>query len=231
MCDEQPKDYLTVVYDEKKIPRTTYPLDLAGQLVDRFNLKPGMSLLDVGCGRGEMLVAFGEKGISCQGIDIVANAGPEKDILKCNVAKDIYPFENDSFDIVFVKSVLEHIAEPAFMLDEIKRILKPSGVLILLTPDWSKLWRVFYEDPTHIHPYVPKSVEALLAMHGYENVVAERFCHHKLVWHSRFYHWLASAFQMFVPVEMARRLTDISGIKYFRWSVERQVIACGYKAE
>ena len=164
------RDYLSVVYDKR--PKTEYPNLLARELMKRFNLNPDMSLLDVGCGQGEMLEAFKTAGLEVKGLDLAPSALDREDsieISQCDVTCETYPYGDGLFDAVFAKSVIEHVVDPTNMLAEMKRVLKPGGVLILLTPDFSKLHTVFYEDPTHVHPYVPKSVQALLMMNDFSD--------------------------------------------------------------
>ncbi len=52
------KDYVAVTYSQDRLPLTLYPGKLARYLFDRFHLKAGDKLLDVGCGRGEFLRGF-----------------------------------------------------------------------------------------------------------------------------------------------------------------------------
>jgi hypothetical protein len=52
------RDYVDVVYNEQDRPLTSYPDKLARYLFDRYGVKAGQSLLDIGCGRGEFLRGF-----------------------------------------------------------------------------------------------------------------------------------------------------------------------------
>ena len=45
-------------------------------------------------------------------------------------------------------------------------MLKPGGMLFLVTPDWRKQFKTFYRDPTHVRPYDGVALERLLRMHG-----------------------------------------------------------------
>jgi cyclopropane fatty-acyl-phospholipid synthase-like methyltransferase len=49
------RDFVDVTYDEGRLPLTAYPNKLARYLFDRYQLKQGDKLLDIGCGRGEFL--------------------------------------------------------------------------------------------------------------------------------------------------------------------------------
>ena len=62
------KSYINTIYNPQRRPFTSYPQQLASEILTRFNLRSGSSLLDFGCGRGEMSSAFdniGFKVISC----------------------------------------------------------------------------------------------------------------------------------------------------------------------
>ena len=57
------RDYVDVIYNEADRPLTQYPQKLARHLFERYSLRPGDRLLDVGCGRGEFLSGF----MACSG--------------------------------------------------------------------------------------------------------------------------------------------------------------------
>ncbi len=109
-------------------------------------IKPGMNMLDVGCGTGELLVHAAETGANVTGIDIsegmlsVARRRFEASDLKGNVA--LYHtgvaelgelFADNTFDVITATLVFSELypAERIWALNEFNRILKPSGVLIL----------------------------------------------------------------------------------------------------
>lgn len=60
-----------------------------------------------------------------------------------NIEEDVYPFETDSFDVVLFCEIIEHLLmNPLAALREIHRVLRPQGVLILTTPNVSRLQNV-----------------------------------------------------------------------------------------
>lgn len=230
---QESKDYLEVVYDKAAKPLTEYPYRFAGHLVRRYGLKPGMRLLDVGCGRGEMLAAFSSHGIDCAGLDLAPSAGslaPQVPVTLCNATVEPFPVEDTGFDVVFLKSVIEHMVDPAHLLAEIMRVLKPGGRLIVLTPDWGSVLHVFFEDATHVHPYMPKGIREALHMHGYAGAESELLCHHEAIWGGRpAARFLADLFWSLLTVPQARRLAAATGMPFIRWAVERQILATATK--
>ncbi len=66
-------------------------------------------------------------------------------IMVHNLDKDELPFENNFFDIIFAFEVFEHFSAPQFVLEQIRRILKSEGILLLSTPNplvhhWPRLF-------------------------------------------------------------------------------------------
>ena len=227
-------DYLDVTYDEEDKPRTNFPFNLAKHIVDKFDLKKNDKILDVGCGRCEVLTAFGQLGLDISGVDAserIRSFAP-KELSKLEIldfSKENFPFDDNEFDVVFSKSVIEHIHNPAHLMKEILRILKPGGIIIGLIPEWESQMKTFYDDPTHIHPYQPEGMKYLLTLSEFKNVNAEIFYYHELMWTSSFYRFLASILRKLISNKTGRSLTTSTGIKLFRWGVERQILGYGYK--
>ena len=114
-------------------------------------------------------------------------------------------------------------------MKEILRILKPGGIVITLTPEWVSQIETFYEDPTHVHPYQPKGLEDLLIMSGFTDTSSEIFFYHEYLWNSTFWRSIASILQKFISTKGGRRLSTLTGNKFLRWSVEKQVLGVGKK--
>lgn len=173
------KNYIEVEYSKRRKPETDYPLQLAVYIAQRFHLLRGMRVLDNGCGRGDFLKAFKRIGLHAYGTDLSAFCPKVKQL---NFNDDKLPFQDDYFDMVFSKSVLEHIENTEFYINEMKRVLKPGGVLVIMVPDWKSQYKIFFEDPTHIHPYCVESVKRLLEMQEFMECDAELFYQLPFVW-------------------------------------------------
>jgi len=115
-------------------------------------MPPGpLDLLDVGCGRGELSLYF-SKFHRVHAIDNSAYDHPsDYKYTHQDLTKGI-SMPSDSFDIVFSKSVIEHFHDPFALLVEMRRLLRPGGTFICLTPDWESQFRNFYNDCTHVSP-------------------------------------------------------------------------------
>ena len=97
-------DYLKVVYGEGVRPYTEYPAKLVTHLFERFEMKPGMKILEPGCGRGEFLRVFKALGMDAVGLDrseesreLLGEDSIELSI--CDVEADTgLPFSDNTFD-------------------------------------------------------------------------------------------------------------------------------------
>ncbi len=96
--------------------------------------------LDLGVGSGEFLsrISTGYK----VGIDIY----PLAPHLHFFILADIHqlPLRDDYFDVVACLEVIEHVSEPRRVVDEIHRVLKDGGTLLISTPDASLPWRIIW---------------------------------------------------------------------------------------
>ena len=87
------------------------------------------------------------------------------------------PFADNSFDLVWSSEVIEHVADAARWLSEVRRVLAPSGRLLLTTPNHSRLALALggierYSDPLgdHLHLYSRGSLRRLLDEFGFAQV-------------------------------------------------------------
>jgi SAM-dependent methyltransferase len=141
---------------------------------------------------------------------------------KYNAEKDKIPYEDESFDFVFIKSVIEHIANTDLFLSEIHRVLKKGGKVIILTPDYQKQKDFFYDDYTHIKPFTLTSLKMAVILNGFKIYKAQWFFYYKAIWEG----YIAPNL---LPVRLASWLTKVTGIKYFRWGSDRQLFVIGEK--
>jgi len=85
------------------------------------------------------------------------------DIDNVNFETDNFPISDSSVDIIFSLALIEHISNIDHFFSECARVLKPKGVIFLSTPNFQYCYANFYDDPTHIRPFTPKSLELSLS--------------------------------------------------------------------
>ncbi|MFM7425521.1 MAG: class I SAM-dependent methyltransferase [Elainella sp.] len=101
----------------------------------------GAQLLDVGCGHSAtFLKAAANRIKSGIGVDFKVQPMQFQNIQTIQLKlADVLPFADASFDVVTMLAVLEHIEQEKPMLQEVRRVLKPDGRLILTVPSiWAQ---------------------------------------------------------------------------------------------
>ncbi|MGV8884824.1 MAG: methyltransferase domain-containing protein [Microbacteriaceae bacterium] len=131
------------------------------------SLEAGLSLLDVGCGPGTITADFATRlapgmvvGVDAAADAIAKASDSQAPNLTFRVA-DAYalPFADDSFDIVHIHQTLQHVARPVEVLRELRRVVKPDGVVAARDVDYAgtiwfpelpglDLWMNVYQ---HVH--------------------------------------------------------------------------------
>jgi SAM-dependent methyltransferase len=117
----------------------------------KIRLKPGVRVLDAGCGKGRHL----HEAYKCSGVKVVGLDRKREDVTEARnmirllekvgeggegawgvLEGDItrLPFADDSFDVVICSEVLEHIPDEAKAIEEIARVLKPGETLVVSVP-------------------------------------------------------------------------------------------------
>src|SRR5439155_4132093 len=133
-------------------------------------------VLDVGCGRGELLGLLREAGIDARGVDadadMVAYArGEGLDVEQADALAYLEALEDSSLGGVFAGQVVEHLPPPALLrlLELAARKLRPGGLLVAETinPLSPLALRSYFADLTHAQPLVPETLELLARQAGF----------------------------------------------------------------
>ena len=107
------------------------------QILDVMNHTGAGPLLDIGCSLGYTLEAALSLGIDSTGIDVDSRAVEccrQMGFLVKQASMSQLPFDDDKFQIVTMKHVLEHTPEPRTALREVHRVLRPGGGLFIAVP-------------------------------------------------------------------------------------------------
>ena len=117
--------------------------DLLRSLIGSFTTK-NLKLLDVGCDTGGLLtVARYDFGMEVMGVEIsptaaeVARSQRGLDVRVGELIEQAFPAE--SFDVITLMDVIEHVPDPAALLSETRRLLRPGGRLYIATADHNAL--------------------------------------------------------------------------------------------
>jgi SAM-dependent methyltransferase len=167
-------------------------LNYLPSLVD-FGAYTGKKLLEIGCGAGIDLVRFAGGGALTAGVDLSQTA---IDLAKKNFARkklrgtlqimdgERLDFPENSFDVVYAHGVIQYTADPARMIAEMHRVLKPGGEAIAMLYNrrsWlnalSKLTKVDleHEDAPAFRTFTLKEAQRLFGPFRRVRLVPERF--------------------------------------------------------
>jgi len=131
----------------------------------------GLSILDIGCGRGEWLELLAENGVTATGVDINPQQTAEAaamglDIVEADAFVHLAGLPDASLAMVSAHHLIEHlpVERVVALTREALRVLAPGGVLLYETPDPRNLLvgaTSFHVDPTHLKP-LPREVLTVL---------------------------------------------------------------------
>lgn len=155
-------------------------------------------------------------------LDKYTNVFVLNDIDYYNAEKDSLPYNNNHFDFVFIKSVIEHIRNTDLFLSEIYRVLKKDGIVIIFAPDYQKQKDWFYDDYTHIKPFTLEGLKMAVMLNGFTIQIARWFWYYKAIWEGKM-------LPNVLPCRFALWLTKKTKIKWFRWGSDRQLFVVGRK--
>lgn len=139
-------------------------------------LRNAAPVLDLGCGRGELLALLRDAGVEARGVDanadMVAFARAEGlDVEQATAHEALEASEDGSFGAVAALQLLEHLPPPDLvsLLVLAHAKLRPGGLLIAETIDPSSVaaLRNYYADLTHAQPLVPETLELLVRGAGF----------------------------------------------------------------
>lgn len=135
------KEKFDELYAEKGNPDHIIP-DIIKKKMARLEKKgviAGKKILDVGCGDGYLLKSLGadyeKHGVDISSVVVKKLRAEGIEAVESDVSNDKLPFEDAVFDIVASTEMLEHIPNPAFVIAEAYRVLKPGGLFICSTPN------------------------------------------------------------------------------------------------
>jgi 2-polyprenyl-3-methyl-5-hydroxy-6-metoxy-1,4-benzoquinol methylase len=165
-------------------------------------LAPGQRVLDLGCGEGWCAAALSQAGFDVVGVDVAKEPlrrarrrHADLDLREIGAGGGLaeaggglagadggWPLTDASFDAVWAGEVIEHVADTAAWLSEVRRVLRPHGTLALSTPAHDRLTRLrlalrrgafeAHYDPRadHLRFYTRRSLRELLQDFRFEQV-------------------------------------------------------------
>lgn len=157
-----------------------YTLKQKVKLINSFKTKD-KELLDMGCGTGDFLKVCQQSGWKVNGAEPNKKARQLafKKLQRISGSQNAFNLEKDiqfylkkgfSFDVISMWHVLEHVPNPEAYISDLKKLLKPEGVLIIAVPNYksydAKYYKEFwaaYDVPRHLWHFSQQSVGLLFS--------------------------------------------------------------------
>ena len=156
------------------------------------HLRPGMALLDIGCGPATITAGLAEAVAPgpATGVDLEPPSDPVEGVTLVRADGADLPFDDASFDAVFACALLQHVPDPLAVLREARRVARPGAVIGLADADWGGML-LAPPDPVLEasfgltaklrtgSPYVGRDLRGLLADAGFTRctATARATCH------------------------------------------------------
>ncbi len=130
-----------------KVDRMNYNFASRQRAVEEL-LRPYTSgkALDIGCGSGDLVVFYADKGVDYTGVDLSSSMIERANLNYAELVKEgkavfrvadceKLPFNNGEFDLLSAVALLEYLPDPSGALDEIKRVVKTGGYVLITVPN------------------------------------------------------------------------------------------------
>lgn len=150
-------------------------------------VRPDDRALDLGCGDGVFTTVLAQAGAEVIGADVAqaaldrATARDPNGEFRLIPIDGPLPFEDCRFDLVWASEVIEHIADTARWLSEVRRVLTPGGRVLITTPSHGRVLVALggierFSEPLgdHLHLYTHRSLRLLLDEFGFQQVQVRR---------------------------------------------------------
>lgn len=147
------------------------------KLINSFPVS-GKTILDVGCGTGDFLQTAKNNSWNVYGIEpnekarAIANSKTKNQVFDTNTLQE---FESGTFDVITLWHVLEHLPNLETEIQNLNRLLKPEGRLVIAVPNFksydAKHYNAFwaaYDVPRHLWHFSQTSISKLFSKHNLE---------------------------------------------------------------
>lgn len=176
------QDYLEDLWERLPADAEGPDLELRRRFL-RSMVQPGDRALDLGCGDGVLTAELRHAGAEATGVEVARAALVRARTRHPDVAFELapidgpLPFHDAAFTLVWASEVIEHVADTARWLSEVRRVLAPGGRLALTTPSHGRMRVALggierFSQPLgdHLHLYTRRSLRALLADFDFHGV-------------------------------------------------------------
>jgi len=177
------EDYISHTDNRRSLFEKAYHFVKGIALKNKLNLINSQQaakgrILDIGAGTGDFLIVAKNDGWQTVGIEPSDRAKGIAIGKGISFVENTTELENQSFDVITMWHVLEHVPDLDFQIKELKRLLKPDGTLIVAVPNFKSFDAKYYDSywaaydvPIHFWHFSKKAIQMLFAK---ENMKLEK---------------------------------------------------------
>lgn len=157
-------------------------------------------VLDIGCGVGDFLHTMEQKGWETEGIEPSEDA---KAIAKKRIKAEVLDTEaqetlpDNSFDLITMWHVLEHVDDLHWQLNQLERLVKPNGRVVMAVPNYKSYDGVFYKEkwaaydvPRHLNHFNQETLVKIFKTNNLIHIKTE-----KLVWDAYYISYMSENYK------------------------------------
>ncbi len=156
------------------------------RVLECVDLKKDEKILDIGCAFGYFLKLCDRFGCYTCGVDISkyaierARLQTKASLYVHDIENGLSMFSSGTYDLVVLFDIIEHLNNPTYVMEEVYRVLKMNGNVIITTPNLNAVDRSVkrllrkgkgwygFADKTHRHLYTSKSLKRLVTQTGFK---------------------------------------------------------------
>jgi SAM-dependent methyltransferase len=217
------KNYLSHTAAQKGMLNRMYQILRSLNIKRKYNhivkYKQNGNILDIGCGTGELLNYFSTHKWKATGIEPNAEArtfGTYSYQLDIKDESELKNLTLEQYDVISMWHVLEHVPDINHRIEQIKKLLKPDGIIVIALPNINSYDAIKYgrfwaglDVPRHLHHFSPNSFNELAKKHQlqllesipmkmdsfYVSLLSEKYKNNSLALFSGFFSGLVSNFK------------------------------------
>lgn len=154
-----------------------FPARILARTIGYVHYLPHGRLLDVGCGDGLYLEYMQRLGWEVEGVEVDPRSSElarQRGLVVYSGVLEQRRFEDCRFDVIVLSHLLEHLHDPAALLQECYRILKPGGIIKVFVPNLESMGHAWFKEswlgldpPRHIHLFTLRALRKLALEAGF----------------------------------------------------------------
>lgn len=191
---ENKKGFIPKLYEAIKKVNLKHKLKIATN-----GLQVG-KLLDIGCGVGDFIHIAEQQGWDCLGVEpsddakAIARKRIKANIINSEVLEEI---PDETFDVITMWHVLEHVDDLKWQVEQLRRLIKPNGRIVIAVPNYKsydgqfykELWAA-YDVPRHLSHFSKQTITKIFKTKGLELKRTE-----KLIWDAYYISYMSEQYK------------------------------------